>query len=360
MKKSVKVLLGILIFLVILISVIILFMFFYPGVGKVPDVSSLQASNLNEKGSFQNEGTLPPNKGKSMPWSDRNKPKGEIPVVKVNDTSRSRDLKFNWLGHSSILLRYEEKNILIDPVLGNYVSPVSFAGLKRFCDIPMTADQVPDIDILFISHDHYDHLDYHTLRRIDPKVGQYIVPLGVDSVLISMGIPADKIKALSWWESVEKDSLTFTLTPGRHFSGRNPLRRSNPTLWGGIYIKGPDLGIYYTGDSGYCNAFSQVYEKLGAPDLMFVENGQYNYAWSNVHMFPEETARAVADAHAKRAVPVHWGAYVLAPHAWDDPIKGVTAASEDLGIKLITPRIGEEVDYSAIDNFTGHWWEAID
>lgn len=360
MKKSVKILLGILIFLILIIAVIILFMYFYPGVGKIPDPSSLKASNLDEKGSFTNEGTLPPNRGKSMSMSPRNKPKGGIPVVKVTDTSRSGDLKFNWLGHSSIFIRYQEKNILIDPVLGEYVSPVSFAGLKRFCDIPLPMDLVPDTDILFISHDHYDHLDYNTIRRIDPKVRQYVVPLGVDSVLISMGISADKIKALPWWGSFEKDGLNFTLTPGRHFSGRNPLRRSNPTLWGGLYIKGPDLSVYYTGDSGNCDAFSQVYERLGAPDLMFVENGQYNYSWSNVHMFPEETARAVADAHAKRAVPVHWGAFVLSPHAWDDPIRGVTAASEDLGIKLITPRIGQTVSYSDIDNYSEHWWEGID
>ena len=210
----------------------------------------------------------------SMKMSAHLRPKGRVPVVKSNSIPEGEKGKLNvtWFGHSTILVQMGERNVLIDPVLTKRSSPVSFAGPKRFSDIPVQAENLPKIDVLFISHDHYDHLDYRTIKKIDSKVKQYIVPIGVDSYLKGWGIDEKKIHALVWWEDILIDDVRYTLVPSQHFTGRNPLKY-NITLWGGIYIKDDSHSFYYTGDTGYYEVFSKVYEKFGPVDLMMADSG---------------------------------------------------------------------------------------
>jgi L-ascorbate metabolism protein UlaG (beta-lactamase superfamily) len=269
------------------------------------------------------------------------------------------DLSFTWMGHSSFLLQMGTTNILVDPVFSSRSSPVQFAGPRRFSELPLTADELPDIDVLFISHDHYDHLDYHLIRQIKDRVGAMIVPLGVNTILRGWGVDAEKITALDWWESVEINGVTYTLTPSQHFTGRNPLK-GNSTLWGGLYLDNGLHRVYYTGDGGYNDVFKNVGERLGAPDLMIAECGQYDTAWAKIHMFPEETVQAGIDAGAEWLIPVHWGSFSICNHAWDDSIRRVTTAAENGNLLIATPQIGQTVDYSNIASYTEHWWEAYD
>lgn len=357
-----KVLLVLLITAVIVVIIGLLFLRFYPSVGKLPDEEQrqlfAQRTGMYYDGQFHNENEVPLMMGEGYPSSPRRTPQETIQAETPNlimDTAED-DLTFTWIGHSSFLLQLGEMNILVDPVFSEMSSPVSFAGSRRFSELPLTTDELPEIDVLLLSHDHYDHMDYATIRDISSGVGVFIVPLGVDSILRGWGIEDERIVALDWWENTEVDGTVITLTPSQHYTGRNPLR-NNSTFWGGYYLDNGIYRVYYTGDGGYYDVFGRVREELGSPDLMISECGQYDPAWSGIHMFPEETVQAAVDADAGWLIPVHWGTFCICNHAWDDPIIRVTAASEEMGVNIATPRIGQTVNFENIDSFNEHWWE---
>ena len=288
-------------------------------------------------------------------------PKGEIPVhqLKKIEKAKNDELKWIWFGHSSSLLQIEGKNVLMDPVFSNYTSPIPFIGPKRFTKLPIDIEKVPSIDVLAISHDYYDHLDYQTIKQIDKKVKEYCVPLGVEKHLLRWGIDENKIHVMNWWDEVKIDGLTIISTPGRHFTGRVPWR-NNTTLWSGYVFKNNKYTTYFTGDTGYGNHFKEVYEKFGDIDLLMIEDGQYDKSWSNIHMLPKDGIQAMKDLHAKWTVPVHWGAFCICNHAWDDPIKQITTRSQKENLNVATPKIGEIVDYSHIETYQEHWWENVE
>ena len=341
-------------------AAVLLFLRFAPSVGRRP--GRRERAELEEKseryrgGQFHNETEPGAMSWKdAYPASDRRKPPVTLPAKRpvFSTELQPGQLRFTWLGHSSFLLQLGRTSILADPVFSQRCSPLRFIGPERFSRLPLTAAELPEIGVLFISHDHYDHLDYWTIRAIRDRVGAFVVPLGVDAVLRGWGVDGGKIHTLDWWESVRIGGMVFTLTPSQHFSGRDPLKR-NCTLWGGVFISDGFHRVYYTGDGGYNGVFGEVRRRLGAPDLMIAECGQYDPAWASMHMFPEETVRAGLDAGAARLIPVHWGSFCICNHAWDDSIQ--RAASR--GLPLVTPEIGRTVEYGELSACTEHWWEA--
>ena len=350
---------------VVLLAVGLAFLRFWPAVGRMPDRDERAAwersSAQYDAGAFHNEHETATMTGKPDPSSDRRKPRETLLAEKpeLHTEPQPDALRCTWFGHSSFLLQLGEVNILADPVFSDRSSPVSFVGPKRFSELPVAAEDLPEIDVLFVSHDHYDHLDYRTIRALKDRVGAFVVPLGVDAILRGWGVEAERIRALDWWESTELGGTTFTLTPSQHFSGRNPLR-SNSTLWGGLYVERGSRRVYYTGDGGYYEVFSEVRERLGAPELMIAECGQYDSAWAQIHMTPEQTVQAVLDAGAAWLIPVHWGSFCICNHAWDDSIRRVTAAAKEKGLPVATPRIGQTVKFTEISSYSERWWEAYE
>ncbi|TDQ11177.1 MBL fold metallo-hydrolase [Pedobacter metabolipauper] len=287
---------------------------------------------------------------------ERKTPDYTLPSVK-------RDLKLQpalkpeitWFGHSSYLIQVNGLNILVDPVFSGRTSPVSYAGTKAFdgADVYKVED-MPRIDVLLITHDHYDHLDYETIKKLKDKVGVFVTSLGVGAHLEYWGVPADQIKELDWWESTAINADTeFTAAPARHFSGRGIIR--NKTLWSSFIFRTKGYSIYLGGDSGYDKHFAKIGDTYGPFDLAILEDGQYNAFWANIHMMPEETAKAAVDLKAKVLLPVHWGKFSLATHAWDESINRVIKEAEVLNIKVITPKIGEQVVLDSIMP-TSKWW----
>ena len=360
-----KVLLILLLALLFIAGLALLFLYFWPGVGKTPNKAEREeyARRTGQfyDGKFHNINPVTTMTGQGYPASDRRTPKTKLPAERPQllESPAADDLSFTWLGHSSFLLQLGGRIVLVDPVLSERSSPVSFIGPKRFSELPLKAEELPEIDVLFVSHDHYDHLDYPTVRAVKDRVGAFVVPLGIDAILRGWGVAAEKIHALAWWESVELDGVRYTLTPGQHFTGRNPLR-SNATLWGGLYADDGHHRMYYTGDGGYQESFREVGERLGAPELMIAECGQYDTAWAKIHMFPEDTVQAGLDAGAGLLIPVHWGSFCICNHAWDDSIRRVTAAAAEKGLPLATPKIGQTVPFSALPACTEAWWEKYD
>ena len=363
MVRTVAKILLALVFVVLAAAVLVLlFLFLYPSVGHSPDKTGpAGGSDHWADGQFHNENDTRTMTEGSSAGSDRKIPKTTLPAETPSFLSDAQDgdLSFTWIGHSSFLLQMGKRNILVDPILSSRSSPVGFIGPKRFSELPLTAEELPEIDVLFLSHDHYDHLDYRTILAIKDRVGTIVVPLGVDTILTGWGVDARKIRTLDWWESLEIGGVTFTLTPSQHFTGRNPLK-GNRTLWGGLYIDNGIHRVYYTGDGGYYDVFQAVREKLGAPELMIAECGQYDPAWAKVHMFPEQTVQAGLDAQAGWLIPVHWGSFCICNHAWDDSIRRVTAAAEAAGLPIATPRIGQTVAFEDIASFRERWWEAYE
>ncbi len=286
------------------------------------------------------------------------KPIDEVPVEKPNYEIDS-DLTFTWYGHSSLLLQIENNNIMFDPVFSDVSGPFTFAGIYRYSPLPDISD-IPKIDFMIITHNHYDHLDYQTIKKLDEKVTRYIVPLGVEEDLIKFGINKEKIDVLSWWEDIKVSNLLITSTPSRHFSGRK-LIDSNQTLWSSFIIKGDKYQVFACGDSGFGSHFDEIREKFGQFDLAFMEAGQYNERWSNIHMFPEETYEAASIIKTKYLVPIHWGAFVLSNHAWDDSVERLSLIAEEKKYEplLITPKLGETVNYDKIEDCQERWWKEI-
>ena len=308
---------------------------------------------------FRNENEIPLMEGERYPASERRKPHTILPACTPTLVKAPQEgtVTFTWLGHSSFLLQLGDRIILADPILSERASPVQLAGPKRFSALPLSAEQLERVDVLFVSHDHYDHLDRRTILALRDRVGRFIVPLGVDAILTGWGVEQERITTLDWWEQTEIDGVTYTLTPSQHFSGRNPLRRS-VTLWGGLFLDDGRHRVYYTGDGGYYDVFGRIRERLGAPDLMIAECGQYDPLWSRVHMFPEQTVQAGVDIGAALLVPVHWGSFCICNHAWDDSIRRVTAAAEAARLPIATPMIGQTAEINTLASCTERWWEA--
>ena len=285
-------------------------------------------------------------------------PKDKLPEVRPDLESflaQDDSMKFIWFGHSTILLNMDGKNILIDPIFSGAASPVSFA-VKRFQPPVLSLEELPEIDFIVISHDHYDHLDKKTIKFFSKKKTKYLVPLSVSRHLKSWGVKPDFITELNWHESTEKDGITFTATPAQHFSGRT-LFDANSTLWASWVVQGQKEKIYFSGDTGYSDHFKEIGQKYGPFDYAFIENGQYNERWPHSHLHPEETIQAMKDINAHHLVPIHWGMFTLSLHPWNEPIERTYKLAQEEKIKIVTPRLGELVRSRSEQQFIA-WWES--
>ncbi len=272
-----------------------------------------------------------------------NAPPGRIPSVKTDLKETLPEKTFvTWFGHSSYLIQANGKNILVDPVFSGNASPFTFA-VKSFegSDI-YSADDMPLIDVLILTHDHYDHLDYKTVVQLKDKTRMVCTSLGVASHLIYWGFEESRIIEFDWWDKYEiLPGIELIATPARHFSGRSFTR--GKTLWSSFVLKTPRYTLFIGGDGGYDSHFKLIGEKYGPFDLAILETGQYNTTWPQIHMMPEETVQAAIDLNAKVILPVHWGKFSLALHGWNEPVKRLLKTANELKKAVTTPMIGEPV-----------------
>ena len=267
------------------------------------------------------------------------RPKKALPFLKP-DFSNIEGLKVTWFGHSSYLLQVDGIRILVDPVFSARTSPFSFVGTRNYEGTDFVrVEDFPELDLVLISHDHYDHLDYQSILKLKNKTQHFITSLGVGAHLERWGIPAGKITELAWGEEKEIKGLKFLARTARHFSGRTFKR--NQSLWSAFILQTPRHKLYLGGDSGYDSHFKEDGEQYGPFDLAILECGQYNAHWPLIHMFPEQTVQAAVDLKAKVLLPVHWGKFTLALHDWNEPvIRAVKKAGEE-GLQITTPMLGE-------------------
>jgi L-ascorbate metabolism protein UlaG (beta-lactamase superfamily) len=276
---------------------------------------------------------------------DNREPARPLPAIKRDLTAALPDseISVTWFGHSTLLVQLAGKNILIDPIFSARPSPFQFIGPRNFPGTDVyAARDLPAIDYLLISHDHFDHLDHQTIVELAPRVGMFYVPLGVGGHLERWGVPAAKIHELDWWEEVRlSPDLLLAATPARHFSGRG-LRR-NETLWASYVLQTATRSVYLSGDSGYGPHFKAIGDKYGPFALTLMECGQYNSYWPNIHMMPEETAQAHLDLKGEVLMPIHWAKFRLALHSWTEPVERLTLKARQLGIQTLMPLVGEQV-----------------
>lgn len=289
--------------------------------------------------------------------SERN-PSVAVPVSHIDWSKiNSEQDSLTWFGHSAFLLSIDNKKLLLDPMLGPDSSPVPFIKIKRYSkDLLYLIDEMPFIDAVFISHDHYDHLDYQSIVKLKNKVAHFFVPLGVSAHLIRWGVPEEKITELNWWQQTEYQGLTVALTPSIHFSGRRIFNR-NTTLWGGWVIIGENTRLYASGDGGYGDHFKEIGKKYGPFDITLMEGGQYDRRWADIHMIPEQSVQAHIDVKGKYMMLMHWGAFTLAKHGWTEPVERALAEAKKKEVNIITPKIGETVLLDAELEMTNYsWW----
>jgi len=283
-------------------------------------------------------------------------PAAPVPVILQKlDSLPEKDPALIWFGHSSYLLRINGKNWLIDPVFSGNAAPLSFM-VKAF---PGTnayqASDMPEIDYLVLTHDHYDHLDYQTILRLKKKILAVYCSLGVGAHLRYWGVDPSIITEMDWWQEEQPgQGLTLTAAPARHFSGRG-LKRGQ-SLWSSFILQSAQHSIYLGGDSGYDTHFKMIGDRFGPFDLAILEAGQYNVMWPLIHMMPEQTVQAALDLRAKALLPVHWGKFRLSTHPWNEPVKRVLLHAGEAGLPVHTPRIGE---WLVLDGSTptGNWWD---
>ncbi|WP_441249668.1 MBL fold metallo-hydrolase [Kitasatospora sp. McL0602] len=284
-------------------------------------------------------------------------PTAPVPVVRPGPPAGPAEgVEIVWYGHASALVEIEGSRVLLDPIWSDRCSPSAHVGPKRLHPVPVELEELPQVDAVLISHDHYDHLDMATVKRLTTsQSAPFAVPLGIGGHLRRWGVPEHRIIELDWDETCTLGELTLTLTSAHHFSGRSTTR--NTTLWGSWVIAGPTRKVYYTGDSGYFEGYAAIGEKHGPFDAALVQIGAYDAAWADIHMTPEDAVRAHLDLKAGLLVPVHWCTFNLGLHPWAEPVERLLAEAKAQAVPLAVPRPGERVDIDNPPEPDG-WWEA--
>ena len=293
---------------------------------------------------------------------ERRVPSGPLPSQSPLDRWLKKPqsgLRVTWLGHSTMLIEIDGVCILTDPVWGPRASPSALLGPKRFQPVPVSLREMPPVDVVVISHDHYDHLDYPTIRALAKTRVPFVTSLGVGAHLEYWGVAAERIMELDWWESttVPNTGVSLTAAPSQHFSGRG-LKDRNTTLWSSFAIRSPHHAVFFSGDTGLTTEYQVIREKLGPFDVVMLEIGAFYPAWGDIHLGPDNALKA----HAMLGgvfMPVHWGTFSLAMHAWDQPAQRLLELAPQTDAQLLIPLLGQPVEPAHADSVKP-WWRDVD
>jgi L-ascorbate metabolism protein UlaG (beta-lactamase superfamily) len=305
----------------------------------------------------------PPSLSEFLCGSERRVPQNPLPSMSPRDVwskAPSTGLRATWLGHSTVLIEIDGRRILTDPVWGSRASPSRLVGPKRFQPVPIALRSLPPIDLVIVSHDHYDHLDYPTIRELVKLDVPFVTSLGVGAHLEAWGVPPERITELDWWESyaLPNAELTVTAGPSQHFSGRG-LHDRNATLWSSMIIRSPRHTVFFSGDTGLTTEYATIRERLGPFDLVMLEVGGFHPSWGHIHLGPEKALEALTLLGGGTFLPVHWGTFALAVHDWDQPAETLLTLGPKKGADLLMPRLGEPVE-PAHEHKLAPWWREAD
>lgn len=293
----------------------------------------------------------------------RRVPDAPLPSLNPLDAWRlppASGLRATWLGHSTVLIEIDGLRVLTDPVWGARASPSQWLGPKRFQPVPVALRRLPAIDLVVLSHDHYDHLDALTVRALGATGVPFVTSLGVGAHLEAFGVPAQHITELDWWESftLPGAELEVTAAPSQHFSGRG-LNDRNATLWSSLVIRTSRHSVFFSGDTGLTSEYAAIRERFGPFDLVMLEVGAFHPAWGHIHLGPENALQAHSLLGGGAFLPVHWGTFSLAMHAWDEPAETLFELAPQRGVQLLMPRLGEAVEPVRVESVTP-WWRSVD
>ena len=304
-----------------------------------------------------------PSMGDFLCGGARRVPRGPLPAANpLEGWSRpaASGLRVTWLGHSTVLIEIDGCRVLTDPVWGPRASPSTLAGPKRFQPVPVALGALPPLDLVLVSHDHYDHLDYPTIRALAALDVPFVTSLGVGAHLEAWGVRPARIVELDWWEShrLPDSGLAVTAAPSQHFSGRG-LKDRNATLWSSFALRSERHALFFSGDTGLTTEYGAIRERLGPFDLVMLEVGAFHPAWGDIHLGPANALQAWSLLGGGAFLPVHWGTFSLAMHAWDEPAETLLAQAPRMDARLVMPRLGQPVEPAHADRVEP-WWRGVD
>ena len=296
-------------------------------------------------------------------YAGRRVPKAPLPAADPRQAwhaAPASGLRATWLGHSTVLIEIDGHRVLTDPVWGARASPSSLAGPKRFQPVPVALKALPEVDVVVISHDHYDHLDYPTLRALAKTAVPFVTSLGVGAHLQAFGVASERITELDWWQThrVPGTGLRISAAPSQHFSGRS-LKDRNATLWSSLVIEGSRHKAFFSGDTGLTTQYAEIAARLGPFDLVMLEVGAFHPSWGDIHLGPENALKALQLLGGGAFLPVHWGTFSLALHDWDEPAETLLSLAPAQGATLLMPRLGEAVEPTHAGAVLP-WWRDVD